>query len=457
MSFRHDLLNLYRRHVPAPLRDLMPRRLRAAGLGLAYRLTGYPDLKMWQMGLLHSLRGETGGQTGTPPEDALFSCTLRPVPASAMAGEPRSPAGRYMVEFGFHGLKVKGRLHDPGSIAAGHVDLCLDGHLLRRIGLVRRGPSRADILYTVRRPALALFAQSGQLSLRDAAGRLLEVDLVAMQQPARQTAPATAVDLHIPFGTGRIFAELAAAGSLDKKGWPALSAQALHARQSRLLDLYTQVNTVFQEQFSRPLFILYGTLLGQVRSGDFIPGDDDFDVGYASICTTPESIKAEAMTIIEGLVAAGLTVSLNTVGRPFRVRAAGDPADIHLDTHIVFAPGDGHVWIHPRAHLPIPLALFGEMVTDQMRGGDILRPAEAETYLEAHYGAGWRIPDPAYANITTAEDPKVAKGLAQLCLTRAEQRALAQRIAARKLPGAFIPTALEPLYPLARYHDRVGF
>lgn len=443
-------MTFYQRYIPARYKEHVPRRVRAAGLGLAYHLTGYPDLKMWQMRLLDSGRRHDEYR----PEDSLFGCALRPVPTDR---DQLSTAGQYIAEFGFHGLKIKGMLHAASSIAAGYVDLCLDGHLLRRIGLVPRGTSRADILYTIRRPALDLFAQDSRISLHDASGRLLPLDLAAMRPTLERDQTAGQIDLHIPFGTGEIAARLAVTGPLDKKGFPALSAQELQQRQRRLLALYAQVNSVFQRQFGRPLFILYGTLLGQVRSGTFIPGDDDFDVGYVSNCTTPRSIKAEAMKLIEGLVAAGLTVSLNTQGRPFRVRAPGDPADIHLDTHIVFGLNDGHVWMHPRARLPIPIALFEDVIAGQMQGADILRPRAAEAYLEAHYGPDWHIPDPTYANITTAQDRQIARTLAGLCLTRAEQRRLARHVADRKLPGVFIPTALEPLYPLARYQARVGF
>lgn len=450
---KRQLFDFYRRFVPAALKRRIPARLKAAALGMGYALTGYPDLRQWQM--RHLYKTGPGRWQGTGIEDPLFSCTLEPV-AGAGAGDG-SP-GQYFAEFGFLGVKLKGQLTDPQAVAAGKVELRLDGRPLRRLGVIPEGNGQARILYTIRRPALAMFPERGRLSLHDARGRPLALDLRYFPPVAdARQRPCLALDLGIPFGDGSLFDHLAATGPLDKKGWPRPTAGQLSARQDRMLELYSRVRHVFEQDFGRPLFILYGTLLGQVREGDFIPGDDDFDVGYLSEEHRPAAIKAEAIRLMEGLMARGFIVGLNHLGRPYRVRDARSGVEIHLDNHVVHSRDDGHVWIHPRARLPMALDGFRRVETATMRGTPVLRPAGAEDFLAAHYGPGWRVPDPGYANIMTSPDQHVARELAGLCLTMSEQRALARRLARRGGPGDFVAVALEQPYPIARYAERVGF
>ncbi|TVP74479.1 MAG: hypothetical protein EA339_00250 [Rhodobacteraceae bacterium] len=430
--------------------------MKASVLGLAYGLTGYPDLRQWQM--RHLFKAGPGRWQTPRLHDPLFSCALVPLPLLSSSAETTPAPGRYFAEFGFLGVKLNATLSDPDAVAAGKVALRLNGHTLRDLGLIPVSEGRARLLYTIRRPALAMFPPRAVLSLHDARGAALAVDLRYFPGRAvRDARQCHAIEIAIPFGDGRIFDHLAATGPLDKKGWPQPDRAAVHARQDQMLALYSRVRQVFDEDIGLPLFVLYGTLLGQYRGGDFIPGDDDFDVGYVSDATGPAAFKAEAMQIMERLVARGFIVGLNHLGRPHRVRDAQSGVEIHLDNHAVFAPGDGHVWLHPRARLPLSLDGFREVEKVQMRGVEVLRPVGTEAFLAAHYGPGWRVPDPGYANITTSPDRRVAQQLSALCLTRAEQRAFAQRLVRQGLPGDFIAVALEPPYPLDRYAARVGF
>lgn len=451
---KRQLLHAYRVFVPDLVKRYIPSSVKAAVLGLAYALTGYPDLRLWQM--RHLYKSGPGRWLSRDVDDPLFSCTLQPAYG---ASEPAvTPPGQFFVEFGFLGLKVKGQLTDPEALAVGKVELRLDGQLLCCIGIIPSQNGHARILFTIRRPALELFPRQGRLWLQTMSGRRLLVDMRYFPSQAPAKEKFHEIDLGIPFGNGEIFNHIAATGHLDKKGWPRPTLAETQARQEQMLELYSRVREVFDQEFKRPLFLLYGTLLGQVRGNDFIPGDDDFDVGYVSEARTPAEIKAEACLIMEKLVARGFVVSLNHLGRPHRIRDASiGGVEIHLDNHIVFSLGDEHVWMHPRARLALSLDAFRSVETVLMRGVEVLIPVGAEDFLAAHYGSGWRIPDPGYVNLVTSPDRNVAQVLSKIYLTRSEQRSLSRRLSAQRLPGDFVAAALEPPYPLHRWAERVGF
>lgn len=454
---KRQLLDFYRTAVPDPVKNAVPPQAKAWGLGLLFALTRSPDLRLWQMRHLFKVYQDSGRPP--PFDDPLFRCTITPAPSTVRDGAPEPLGGTFFAEFGFHGLKLQGR-YRPGSLdrqetQAEWADILLDGQCLRR-EKPRVVKGRAGFLYTVRRPALAMFPPGGRIEVRDSLGRAFAVDPCALRGRHRATH-CLALDLGIPYGSGEIFSRLQLTGPLDKKGWPRPSESELGARQDGMLALYDRVRTVFEQELGKPLFLMYGTLLGQHRGGDFIPGDDDFDVGYVSECNTPDTVKVEAIQIIEALVANGFTVLLNHLGRPFRVRDGESGVDLHLDSHVLFTAEDGYVWCHPRAHLPLPLDGFRMVENGMLRGIPILKPAATEAFLAAYYGPNWRIPDPDYGNIIVAGDQRVARGLGAVCLTRAEQRALLKRIERRNLPGEFIPMALHDPYPLERYQARIGF
>ena len=208
------------------------------------------------------------------------------------------------------------------------------------------------------------------------------------------------------------------------------------------------------------MFLLYGTLLGLVRSGDFIPGDDDFDVGYVSEATSPEAVKQEAMDIIRFFVGQGFKVLVNRFGKPFRLTLPGAAAGVHLDVRPVWSPGDGHVWLHKSAHLQMDLEEFRSVLPDTLRGTEVWKPAGTERFLAAYYGASWRTPDPAFSNSGKVTPKAVLDGLAACCLNRQDQLALRDEAAALSAghggKGEFVPISLEPLYPLEVYKQRVG-
>ncbi|MCC5968287.1 MAG: hypothetical protein JJU24_19425 [Natronohydrobacter sp.] len=358
-----------------------------------------------------------------------------------------TPPGRFHAEFGYLGLKITAVLKAPRDLPSDRLpqalEIRLDDHVLRpeRLNFVR---GKATIRFTVKRQTLEMFPPEALLSLRSSQGGYLTC------------GKTTHLRLTVPHGDGSIFANLESAGPLSKKGWPRLSPEAMHEKQNRYLDLYTRARTAFMEEFNKPLFVLYGTLLGQHRGGDFIPGDDDFDVGYVSEQTTPEAVKAEAIEIMERLVKRGMIVLLNREGKPHRLRDAQSGVEIHLDNRPVFTMNDGHVWLHKLARLDMDLDEFRNVETARLRETEIFKPRGTEAFLAAYYGPNWRVPDPGFSNASKVVTPEITQTLSAICLSLEEQRKLKARLDGRYLRGEFIPIGLQKLYPLEEYAAKVG-
>jgi hypothetical protein len=207
--------------------------------------------------------------------------------------------------------------------------------------------------------------------------------------------------ISIPSGSGTIQNIMDEGSSLSKKGGISTSKQLMINQQNNYLKLYSRLKTIFEAENGIPLFIMYGTLLGYHREGDFIVNDDDFDAAYYSTAVKPSAIKKEAAEIIIKLIRKGFSVEFNRHGRLFRISEGGT---LHIDTmplvtvkNKLLCYGGVCVDAGPEDLLPVKKGM--------MRNHEIHTPNDPEKILAAYYGKDWRIPNPAY----TSDDAKKSK------------------------------------------------
>jgi hypothetical protein len=175
-----------------------------------------------------------------------------------------------------------------------------------------------------------------------------------------------------------------------------------------LLEDLRQLLTKLSE-FGVDGFLAYGTLLGAVRSQSFIAHDNDVDIAYVSRFENPADVAAESLDLQHWLVANGWHVSRSRPGF-CRVRAGEDAGpERSIDIFSGYFCG-GHFAIERWVRAPMRRADILPLGRVSLEGVKLPAPARPEMLLEATYGDGWRIPDPAFAFDTPASTSRRAQG-----------------------------------------------
>lgn len=136
----------------------------------------------------------------------------------------------------------------------------------------------------------------------------------------------------------------------------------------------------------------FGFVLGMLRSGDFIPHDDDIDLIIGLPHRPGARLATELERVRNHLRAKGYVVS----GEHFNHVHVRKASWIHVfDVFVGFVEGDRASWF-PSARRGLAVEWVFPAQRINLLGVDCLFPAQPEAYLAATYGEGWRDPDPNF-------------------------------------------------------------
>lgn len=148
------------------------------------------------------------------------------------------------------------------------------------------------------------------------------------------------------------------------------------------------------------LFVTGGTLLGPVRDGRVMPGDDDVDLAYLSRHENPSDIALEGFELERDLRAQGYETVRHSAGHLQLLFPGADGTDrFYLDIFTYFNVGG---WFHGTFHArerTEDVTIF-PLRNLSINGRELPAPAEPEQMLAAIYGPGWHTPDPAFRFVT---------------------------------------------------------
>ncbi|RLV50845.1 methyltransferase domain-containing protein [Nocardioides mangrovicus] len=161
-----------------------------------------------------------------------------------------------------------------------------------------------------------------------------------------------------------------------------------------LLDSIQQVLGALAEA-GVEAFPAYGTLLGAVREQHLIGHDSDADLGYVSRHDHPYDVVRESFALQRRLAEQGYAITRYS-GGAFKVDVVeADGAVRGLDVFGGFLTG-GRLYLMGEVGHPFREEWIFPLGSCTLEGRTLPAPAQPERMLEAMYGPGWKVPDPAY-------------------------------------------------------------
>jgi hypothetical protein len=142
-------------------------------------------------------------------------------------------------------------------------------------------------------------------------------------------------------------------------------------------------------------FPAYGTLLGAIREQNLIGHDNDVDLGYVSRHTHPVDVIRESFALQRNLRERGYAVDRYSAAA-FKVDVVEADGGVRgLDVFGGYFLG-GKLYLMGEIGTPFQEDWIFPLGTCTLAGRTLPAPARPEKLLEATYGPGWKVPDPAF-------------------------------------------------------------
>lgn len=164
---------------------------------------------------------------------------------------------------------------------------------------------------------------------------------------------------------------------------------------TRLLDHVDAIRAVLVEELGLDAYVTFGTLLGAVRTGHLIQHDDDADLGYLSAHSHPAEVAREGFAVGRALRRHGYAAVRLSAGHIQIHFSHEGLADFFVD---VFSGWHLDGWWYQVFSVRAAVArdeilpVGSTMVEDRPEPA----PKDPARTLEAIYGPGWSVPDPAF-------------------------------------------------------------
>jgi hypothetical protein len=292
------------------------------------------------------------------------------------------PAG--MVEI-FSEQEVVGWVSAPADEFPVEVQLYVDGTLVANtwadVAIKRRSKDEVRSFYIATKDIWQYCNRKQRLTIR-IDGKRLPIYKLGMCKKPKEDGIKTFGELQKRLTDGYVF---------DNFGQLQLSKDNDTSWQNKIIEIYESVSKVLEDNHSITPFVIYGSLLGQVREGGFIGHDSDFDIAYISKYTDGRKVARELKEIAMTLQGAG-----------FLVRLLPEAIHIHSKTHPELKIDLFHLYFNADDKIAFPYGVAGTssymrkdwhgLTKGKFSGYDVSVPKNAETLVEHIYGASWRVP-----------------------------------------------------------------
>jgi hypothetical protein len=298
---------------------------------------------------------------------------LTPVVAASLPADKNLPASgwwelKYKTnKIGSPIIEISGKC-DINSV----VDIFVDGYIVHRINVLEK---------------LKLYIRTkGQLKNKSEVmlavnGRFLPMRSGQDYHVCQTPEDAAVIDMAEGVLDGKF---------INKKGIFEKHHFSDYERNLVYLAAYAELRVEFKKLTGYDLYITHGTLLGYIRSGNFISSDDDFDCAYLSRHVTPEAVAVERDQIVSALKARGNRCKIGSSGH-IKYKHASQTIDVMPAWH------DG-LYYNVSSYTSINFGAedVNTLKTVDFLGTDVLIHHNPEGFLSLNYGESWRAPDPGY-------------------------------------------------------------